>query len=310
MKKIFAVLLIALFLAPVAVFAGGQQEGTTAPAAPVVSADTVEEAVMAYFAELPAHSNIIKSEDVFAKLSAGEDVVILDIRQADVYAAGHLKGAVNLPWGSSALTDALTSIPQDKEVFVNCYTGQTAGQATMLLKFAGINARSIKYGWNLGISKTEGFEAYTETESNELAAADYEIDAALVEAYNAYYAAMAGAKGTVFANNIISSENAKKILDANDPGVQFVSIRQIDAYTEGHIEGAINIPWAVGMQELFASLPMDKKLIVNCYSGQTAGQTIAALRLLGYDAVSLKSGMGTGVTAPSGWANEGYPVVK
>jgi rhodanese-related sulfurtransferase len=89
-----------------------------------------------------------------------------------------------------------------------------------------------------------------------------------------------------------------------------VSIRQADAYAEGHIEGAINIPWGAGMQESFSSLPKDEKLVVYCYSGQTAGQTVGILRLLGYDAVSLKSGMGTPVTAPSGWANEGFPVVK
>ena len=47
-----------------------------------------------------------------------------------------------------------------------------------------------------------------------------------------------------------------------------------------------------------------------CYTGQTAGQATAALRLLGYDAVSLNGGMGTAANAPSGWANKGFPVVK
>lgn len=308
MKKVLTLLFVTLMLAPFALVANGQQEAAAAPV--VATVDTVEEAVLDYFANLPAHSNIIKSEDVFAKINAGEDILILDIRMADAYAAGHLKGAVNLPWGTAALADAVTSIPQDKEVFVNCYSGQTAGQATMLLKFAGVNARSIKYGWNLGISKTEGIDAVTETAVNELPAGDYDVDSAIAAAYKAYYAAFADVKGTPFASNIISSENAKKILDAKDAGVQFVSIRSAEDYGKGHIETAVNVPWGKGMQELFDSLPADKKLIVNCYSGQTAGQTVAALRLLGFDAVSLKSGMGTPVTAPTGWANEGFPVVQ
>ncbi|MCK5674871.1 MAG: rhodanese-like domain-containing protein, partial [Spirochaetales bacterium] len=68
-------------------------------------------------------------------------------------------------------------------------------------------------------------------------------------------------------------------------------------------------PWGKGMNDMFASLPADKKIIVNCYSGQTAGQTIAGLKFLGYDAVSLKGGMGTAGNAPLGWANKEYPVI-
>ncbi|HCJ57468.1 MAG TPA: sulfurtransferase, partial [Clostridiaceae bacterium] len=60
----------------------------------------------------------------------------------------------------------------------------------------------------------------------------------------------------------------------------------------------------------FNTLPKDKKIIVYCYTGQTAGQTVAALRLLGYDAVSLNAGMGTPATGDAGWMNKGYPVVK
>jgi rhodanese-related sulfurtransferase len=64
------------------------------------------------------------------------------------------------------------------------------------------------------------------------------------------------------------------------------------------------------MEKDFTMLPMDKKVVVYCYSGQTAGQTVAALRLLGYDAVSLKGGMGVGSNDPLGWSNKGYPVVQ
>ena len=44
--------------------------------------------------------------------------------------------------------------------------------------------------------------------------------------------------------------------------------------------------------------------------GQTAGQTTAILRLLGYDAVSLNGGVGVGVNAPLGWANQGFELVQ
>jgi len=64
------------------------------------------------------------------------------------------------------------------------------------------------------------------------------------------------------------------------------------------------------MQEYFGQLPQDKKLVVYCYTGQTAGQAVAGLRMLGYDAVSLNGGMGTPANEPYGWSNKGYETVQ
>ena len=61
---------------------------------------------------------------------------------------------------------------------------------------------------------------------------------------------------------------------------------------------------------MFSLLDARKTLIVYCYTGQTAGQAVAALRMLGYDAISLRGGMGNASNAPQGWSNQGYPVVK
>jgi len=274
-----------------------------APAAPAVQVNPVETAANAYFAEFPG-SRIIDTKDLMAKMDAGEKMLILDIRQADVYAQGHLKGAVNAPWGP-AITASLEWLPDDMPVYVNCYTGQTAGQAVAALNVAGIQAQSIKYGWNLGISKTEGVDKYIETTANAAPeSSGVKYDPAIKAAVSAYFDAIPAG-----GNNIIAAADLKKALDAEED-ITVVSIRQAADFANGHIEGALNIPYVKGMQEGFAQLPKDKKIVVYCYSGQTAGQTVGILRLLGYNAVSLKSGMGTPVTAPSGWSNEGFPVVK
>ena len=308
MKKLLLILLIAL-IAATGAFANGDKESGNSTAVEV-NINALEDAVNGYFENMPSNNYIIASTDIVAMLTAGEDLVILDIRKADDYAKGHLKGAVNVPWGME-LYNQLKFIPRDKDVYVTCYSGQTAGQAVLLLNVAGVSARSIKYGWKLGISKAEGFDAVTETETHLLdTSKTWKTDSTIDAAYKAYYGEFAALKGTPFASNIVSEENAKKILDSGDSDVVFVSIRQAKDYAEAHIETATNIPWGKGMNSMFASLPADKKIIINCYSGQTAGQTIAGLKLLGYDAVSLKSGMGTGVTAPSGWANREYPVVS
>ena len=308
MKKLLLILLI-VSVSFTGVFANGSNEGTAAPQAEV-NTQAVQDAVNTYFAEMPSYSYIIKAPEVFEKINSGYDMVLIDIRKPEDYAKGHLKGAVNIPWGME-LYNQLKYIPRDKDVYVNCYSGQTAGQAVMLLNAAGVQARSIHYGWNFGISKAEGYEAYSDTAEYTLdTSKTYETDPAIDMAYRAYYEEFASLKGTPFASNIVSEANAKKILDSGDSDVVFVSIRKAKDYAAGHIAGASNIPWGKGMNEMFSSLPADKKIIIYCYSGQTAGQTVAGLKLLGYDAVSLKGGMGTKGNPKMGWKNNGYPVVS
>ena len=66
----------------------------------------------------------------------------------------------------------------------------------------------------------------------------------------------------------------------------------------------MNNPYGAGMEQYFAEqLPTDGIVIVHCYSGQTASQTVAILRLLGYDAYNLSGGMN------NGWLAAEYEVV-
>lgn len=310
MKKI-TILLIALAL----VFGfttGCAKEEAAAPAVEkvvekaaeaVVEVNAVEQAANAYFADFPGN-RIIPTDKIMEMMDAGEDFFLLDIRKAADYEKGHLKGAVNAPWGP-AIAEALAWLPDDKPVYVNCYSGQTAGQTVAALNVAGIQAQSIKYGFNLGISKTEGVDAYMTTEVTAAPdASGVKYDADIKAAVEAYFNVIPD-KGS----NIWPASKVKEALDAEEL-TTVVSIRQQDAYDAGHIEGAILIPWGKGMQEKFVDLPKDETFVVHCYSGQTAGQAVAIMRLLGYDAVSLKSGMGTPVTGASGWANEGFPVVQ
>ncbi len=274
-----------------------------------VSAE-VEKAVNNYFANLPEDNSMIKSDVFLDKVKAGEDLFILDIRQPNVYNEAHVKGAINVPWNPTSIPEALDKLPADETIYVYCYTAQTANQTVALLNFAGFEAKSVRFGWNLGISQVEGYEDAVETKVNdfpEVTPAD--INPEVKEAIVDYYAGLADVDGTMFKNYKISEDNLKTVLDA-ESDIAILSIRQYDAYAEGHIDDAMNIPWGAGMQEYFGQLPTDKKLVVYCYTGQTAGQTVAGLRMLGYDAVSLNGGMGMPANAPYGWSNKSYEVEK
>lgn len=275
--------------------------------APEPEVDPVEEAANAYFANKADDNNIIKETAFVELVASGEEPFILDIRKAADYEAGHIMGAYNAPWGATAIPEALSSLPTDEPVYVYCYSGQTAGQTVALLNVAGIEAKSVRYGFKLGISKVEGYEDLMETTPNFLEDLGTEVEPAIEAAIVDYYATLNADETTK--SNIIAAASAKEMLDASEGDIVVVSIRQTDAFTEGHIEGAINIPWRKGMQEDFVQLPKDQQIFLYCYSGQTAGQTVAIMKLLGYDVASIKSGFGTGMSG-GGWNNEGLPVVQ
>ncbi len=306
---VFSVILAGCAATPAAP-ANTQPPAAQQPApAPAPEVDVVGDAAKAYFANMQADGYKIPHKDFIDKVKANEDMFIMDIRQAKDYDQGHVKGAVNVPWGE-AIAQNLANLPKDKPVFVYCYTGQTAGQTVALLNVAGFDAKSVTFGWNLGISKVEGVADVTETKTNAVPEGKTQVDPKIQTAITNYFTEMAGLKETTYANYKISEDNAKKALDSTDPNVMFLSIRNAEDYAKGHIAGAINIPFAAGMQESFGQLPTDKKIVTYCYTGQTAGQTVAILRLLGYDAVSMHSGMGTASTPGAGWANKGFPVVQ
>lgn len=309
-------MIVAMVLIAALLVGCGNNQQASAPAqaapaaAPVVQETPVRDLVTAYIQGLPNNNSyMIPPAEFVQKAAAGEHMLVLDIRRADDYNSGHINGSVNIPWGTPAMWEMLPRIPTEQPIYITCYTGQTAGQAVMLFNLAGVPARSIQFGWNRGISKVEGYEAIVGSDVGQLPAATRQIPANVMTAYRGYYEALSAANGTPFANNIVSTDDAKRILDAQDAGVLFVSVRRAADYAAGHIPGAINVPFGATMVDMIPSLPADKKLIVYCYTGQTSGQTVAALRLLGFDAVSLNSGMGTPVTAPAGWANQGHPVV-
>lgn len=275
----------------------------------VTESTAVEDAANAYFANMDEDIYKMSQKDFVEKVKAGEEMTILDIRSADAYAEEHITGAISLPWGPE-LGKSLSSIPDDKPVVLYCVTGQTAGQTVALLSMAGFDAKSVNFGWNLGIKKVEGVEEVITTEATEFDPAtktkiDPDVEAAIID----YYAGLKDVAETDYKNFIVSEESAKASLDAKDGSVAFLDVRKPDDYAAGHIETAVNIPFGKGMQKEFSTLPMDKKIIVYCYTGQTAGQTVAGLRMLGYDAVSLKSGTGMEATGTAGWVNQGYPLV-
>ncbi|MCX7781274.1 MAG: rhodanese-like domain-containing protein [Negativicutes bacterium] len=71
---------------------------------------------------------------------------VVDIRDPVHYQAGHIEGAVNIPFRTIAETDSLKKIPADKPVVLVCYDGHAASQAARILNQLGYHATALKDG--------------------------------------------------------------------------------------------------------------------------------------------------------------------
>lgn len=72
--------------------------------------------------------------EVSHMLEAGEDIVVIDVREAEDYAKGHIPGSLNLPqeqWSS------LTGLQKDRTNIVVCYSQQCHLAAKACVQFAG-----------------------------------------------------------------------------------------------------------------------------------------------------------------------------
>ncbi|HYG59662.1 MAG TPA: rhodanese-like domain-containing protein [Symbiobacteriaceae bacterium] len=99
-------------------------------------------------------------------------------------------------------------------------------------------------------------------------------------------------------SHMMDAKDLKTKVDAKDATLFLLDIRRPDDFTKGHVEGWTNIAFGtIGAN--IDKLPKDKQIVVACYSGQTAGQAVAALRIAGFNAISLKGGFPS--LAPAGF---------
>ncbi|MFD3547040.1 ArsR/SmtB family transcription factor [Streptomyces sp. NPDC058655] len=77
--------------------------------------DAVEPARTAYLGT--DHAEEVSREDLITRARSGE-VVVLDVRPAEEYAAGHIPGALSIP--VAELADRISELPADVEVVAYC----------------------------------------------------------------------------------------------------------------------------------------------------------------------------------------------
>jgi rhodanese-related sulfurtransferase len=88
----------------------------------------------------------VTREELARRLDDGDDLVVLDVRPAAEYAAGHLPGAVSIP--IDELRRRLAELPADREIVAYCRGPYCAfaHEAVTLLREDGVSARRLVDG--------------------------------------------------------------------------------------------------------------------------------------------------------------------
>jgi len=243
----------------------------------------------AWVSALPEGFLAVGKLDAFKDILENTQPVLIDVREAEEYAAGHIPGAINIP--IRTLTQNLDKIPADQPVFVYCASGHRAGLALAALGLLGYdNVKSFPPGWKgwsaageeVSTEPTEPVVVTPKEVNPEMLAAVEEFLVNLPEGYFAL--------GTV-----------EKIVEAIDAGAQPLDVREVSEYEQGHIVGAPNVPLRTLIQNL-ESIPTDRPVVVYCASGHRAAIATAILHLAGLNNVrSFPPGYGA-------WEAAGEPV--
>ncbi|MCU0458933.1 MAG: rhodanese-like domain-containing protein [Bacteroidales bacterium] len=283
-----------------------KKEGAAVPEAPAPVIDKETTLLLKDLEEKGDYVNsqyfpsLIKASIVFEELDKNN--LVIDLRPADQFAAGHIKGAVNRQFTElpEYFEAGIRPFEYDKIILV-CEEGQLSSYTTALLRMMGYgnvfamrwgmggwNRQYAEAGWMKGLSPA--WEDRLETAVNETPAkgempvlgtglqTGSEIsDARFRKLFE---------QGTE--NIIVTADDVFA-----DPSAYFViNLERKDKYDAGHIPGAVRYkPEAtLGFPDMMATIPADKITVVYCGTGHNSAFASAFLRLFGYDARTLKYG--------------------
>lgn len=258
---------------------------------------------------LEAQGNFINSDHAPALVSAteikenlkNEAYLVIDIRSAAWFEYGHIKNAVNVK-GPDLLNYFLNDIQPENydKISIVCYSGQSAAYYASLLRLYGFdNAYSMKFGMS---SWHEEFAAnvWVKNAKNDFA----EQLESTVNAMPEIGQAPVLNTGKSTAEDILKlrvteafakpyKEFIVKSADVFATPSDYFVMHYVpeEIYTYGHIPGAVQYsPKTLDVNTNLMTLPTDKKVVVNCMTGQSAAYVVAYLHVLGYDVGNLAYG--------------------
>ena len=289
-KKYYQIILIALLCAFSVSGCKGKKPETKLEVVPVAA-----KPVVAIGNETSLKASIVNE-------SLGKNILIIDLRSSKQYSEGHIKSAVNKKFEElpSYFETGIKPYEYDKIIIVS-EDGQIASYATCLLRLKGYgnvyamrwgmsawNNKFAQEGWLKGVSGK--FETKLENSLNERPSA----------------LAMPELKTGLSTGSEIGAARFRKLFEegtgdvlitadevfGNPQKFYIINLERKDKYEDGHIPGSVRYKpeGTLGFTDEMASIPSDRPVVVYCGTGHNSGFATAYLRLLGFDAHTLKYG--------------------
>lgn len=245
--------------------------------------------------------SMIKAPTVYENL--GKNMLVVDLREADYFRKGHIKGAVNVKFSSlpDYFRKDIKPFQYSKIVLV-CEHGQQSSYATCLLRLMGYgNVYSMRWGmtaWNPSLAAEKGWSKLV----NDKYADKLDTSTALKPEPGQLPVLHTGKKtGEEIlmdrVNTLFHEDFRKVMLGADDvfggkDSLFIINYDRKDKYESGHIPGAVRYkPNAtLGIVPEMLTIPSSKNVVVYCETGHNSAFVTAYLRLFGYDAHSLRMG--------------------
>lgn len=306
----FQALIVLFFVTALAGCAGKKSDQQQQSAqGQVVKPVSVDKETQLFLDDLHENGDYVNSKEfpslIKASLvneNAGKKMLVIDIRPAELFAKGHIKGAVNKRFEDlpTYFETGIKPFEYDKIVIVSD-DGQISSYTTMLLRLKGYgNVFSMRWGMSAW-SKKFADEGWLKGLS-----AKYESQLDTVTHEKPDANTMPLLKTGKTTGQEIGQERFKKVFEegtdrilvsadevfAHPSNYFVINYDRKDKYDAGHIPGAVRFKpgETLGFTEELASIPTNKPVVVYCGTGHNSAFVTAYLRLFGYDAHTLKYG--------------------
>ncbi len=246
--------------------------------------------------------SLIKASLVKEAVDQKQKILVIDLRSGQSFAEGHIGNAVNksIPDLPEYFEAGIKPYEYEKIILV-CDDGQLSSYATSLLRLKGYgNVFAMRWGmsaWNKKVADkvwlsglSSDYESSIEKTINEKPAAS------AMPLLNTGFSTGADIALAQF-KKVFSAGDRNVVITAeevfsNPQRYYIINFERKDKYDDAHIPGAVRYKpnSTLGFTDEMATIPIDKPVVLYCGTGHNSAFAVAYLRLLGYDARTLRFG--------------------
>lgn len=278
---------------------------------PVAQAAGIENESKELAAFFTSNGNYIASDKMPALITAAalysiqdQNVLVIDVRDAETWAAGNIPGSVNMPQDQliGFFENSIDPPSFDRIVLVDA-RGQNAAYLAGIFQLMGYhNVYSLKFGMS-SWSKEIAANGWDKAVGDELSGKLETMATPKKANGNAWpQLTTGGQSGRDIARKraaqLLSKETPAFLVDykeaiSHPDKYYLISYWPEQLYAEpGHLPGAIQYTPKTSLlpENELHTLPTDKPVLVYCNTGHQSANVVAYLRMLGYDAYSVYYG--------------------